>query len=322
MKKTLDCPIVQDILPLYVENLTSEESNLAIRHHLEHCESCRNYYNDIKKPIETPKALDIEIDYMRKANHSFKRKNHIILGITTAFTLILFGIFLRLFIIGTPVLIDDLVPNFNYTWSYDWENNLFSLNGSLNEANTTIRIKVDKDDDNSQIKLKLYTVMPSIFYADNTFSVDIPWDGDYDIVWQGPDRQDYLMRSDYMHLFVTNYKNGQYEHIIDSFDWATASKIDALFKNATVVSDKKLPEFDKELNSYLIIVLPSYTGIYYSMWVDDVNNSDDIPSIDERIFLYREDGQYYLYQQNQPLKKITPDDVNQLFEYIKKTVSF
>ena len=54
MKNTLDCSIVRDMLPLFVENLTSEDSNNAIHRHLEQCESCRKYLENIQKPIDCP----------------------------------------------------------------------------------------------------------------------------------------------------------------------------------------------------------------------------------------------------------------------------
>lgn len=39
--KKYECDIVSDLLPLYLEGRTREESNLFVRAHLEHCEQCR-----------------------------------------------------------------------------------------------------------------------------------------------------------------------------------------------------------------------------------------------------------------------------------------
>ena len=38
------CKIVQDLLPNYIENLTSEETNIFIEEHLNTCSNCKNIY--------------------------------------------------------------------------------------------------------------------------------------------------------------------------------------------------------------------------------------------------------------------------------------
>jgi len=43
----MKCSVVQDILPLYADNLTSNETNIAIEEHLSECETCAKYYHDI-----------------------------------------------------------------------------------------------------------------------------------------------------------------------------------------------------------------------------------------------------------------------------------
>ena len=52
---TNECSIVKDLLPLYAENLTGEETNEFVKTHLEECESCRSEYAKIKEP---PAAQD------------------------------------------------------------------------------------------------------------------------------------------------------------------------------------------------------------------------------------------------------------------------
>ncbi|SFE44000.1 zf-HC2 domain-containing protein [Thermophagus xiamenensis] len=47
----ISCSVVQDLLPLYVERMTSEESNLLIEDHLTDCNKCRNILNSLKTNI-------------------------------------------------------------------------------------------------------------------------------------------------------------------------------------------------------------------------------------------------------------------------------
>ena len=43
--KKYECNIVQDLLPNYIEKLTSENTNEYITKHLSECEQCSNIYN-------------------------------------------------------------------------------------------------------------------------------------------------------------------------------------------------------------------------------------------------------------------------------------
>ena len=48
---TLPCEVVNDILPLYIDNLTSPVTNTLIENHLNSCESCNKKYLSMKNPI-------------------------------------------------------------------------------------------------------------------------------------------------------------------------------------------------------------------------------------------------------------------------------
>ena len=39
--ENLSCKMIEDILPLYVDGVCSEESRAAVEEHLAQCESCR-----------------------------------------------------------------------------------------------------------------------------------------------------------------------------------------------------------------------------------------------------------------------------------------
>jgi len=53
----IGCKIIQDILPLYAENLASNETNLLVEKHLVDCEDCRDLLNGMKEPSDIPVAL-------------------------------------------------------------------------------------------------------------------------------------------------------------------------------------------------------------------------------------------------------------------------
>ena len=51
MNEKKDCKIVQDLLPNYIENLTSEETNLFIKEHLKECNECQNILENMQKEL-------------------------------------------------------------------------------------------------------------------------------------------------------------------------------------------------------------------------------------------------------------------------------
>ncbi len=53
------CDIVKDLLPLYVDEVLSEDSRKLVDEHLESCSECKNYYNQLKDDdISVEKATD------------------------------------------------------------------------------------------------------------------------------------------------------------------------------------------------------------------------------------------------------------------------
>lgn len=53
MGEKLSCDIVRDLLPNYVENLTSEKTNKSIKEHLEGCEACTEELMEMKQELIT-----------------------------------------------------------------------------------------------------------------------------------------------------------------------------------------------------------------------------------------------------------------------------
>ena len=57
----LSCDIIRDLLPLYAEELASQDSQAAVREHLETCEGCRSAFADMKKsPVIIPEEPGLE----------------------------------------------------------------------------------------------------------------------------------------------------------------------------------------------------------------------------------------------------------------------
>lgn len=53
-----NCNIIKDLLPLYVENLLSEESEELVKNHLENCNDCKKELESIKSNVNIPTPCD------------------------------------------------------------------------------------------------------------------------------------------------------------------------------------------------------------------------------------------------------------------------
>ncbi|WP_157801029.1 zf-HC2 domain-containing protein [Bacillus solitudinis] len=94
----IKCEVIQDLLPSYIEGLTSDESNKLVNSHLSECQSCCQVYNEMKQEIP------ITIQNTEKpSNNSEKKlvkriKNKIFTVITTlVITFSLLGFFIGAF---------------------------------------------------------------------------------------------------------------------------------------------------------------------------------------------------------------------------------
>lgn len=313
MKMSLDCNIVRDMIPLYIEELTSEESNTAIEQHLNQCKGCKKYLEEIQEPIEFPTIPKTEIEHMRKVKRILKRKSRILIGVIIIFFVLLIGAFFRFFIIGSPIALDE--ADINYKWNYDAETEIYSIQGSVGLTRESSRIKVYEDKHSNTIMIKLYRIMPSIFFPDDDFSVEIPWNGETNVVWQGKYEQRSIVSSQDLNLIITKFQDGEYQKEVDRFDMDDIFMVTDLYNKAKEVSGDELLPFDEEkYTEYLIIILPDASG-KYNQWA---KSDEDLGTgiLDDRIFLYQDKEQYYIYQQGRHLKTLSTGDAGKIWNYI------
>ncbi|WP_312653964.1 zf-HC2 domain-containing protein [Proteiniclasticum sp.] len=71
MKYEVKCSMVQDLLPNYLENMTSGETDRIVEEHLSSCENCLLIHNQMKAEIESPKKLPvIELHFLKKVKRT------------------------------------------------------------------------------------------------------------------------------------------------------------------------------------------------------------------------------------------------------------
>lgn len=48
----MECNIIRDLIPLYIDNCCSAESKKAVDEHIENCPECRKIYDEMNEPID------------------------------------------------------------------------------------------------------------------------------------------------------------------------------------------------------------------------------------------------------------------------------
>ncbi|ABX43455.1 DUF3955 domain-containing protein [Lachnoclostridium phytofermentans] len=73
------CDIVRDLIPLYIDNVCSQESRKFVEEHVEHCESCKEELskNRIEFESMTFKTDKEEVEAMKNIAHKWKKDRKI-----------------------------------------------------------------------------------------------------------------------------------------------------------------------------------------------------------------------------------------------------
>ena len=91
MKEKKNCEVIQDLLPNYIEKLTSEKTNEYIENHIKECPECAEMLKNMKSEIksELKNANKKEINYLKKYNRRLKGLAVIILLIAVIYVVII-----------------------------------------------------------------------------------------------------------------------------------------------------------------------------------------------------------------------------------------
>lgn len=153
MKKKEECKIIQDLLPNYIENLTSRETNEYIENHLKDCDECVKILKDMGEEITLDKIDEKKkIDYLKKIKH----RNKLIISIILIIAILLIMILINFFTSVGGVAIDENGNPEYYQAFKEWitgENKLTTskvtnilVKSKGNELETTMVLSFDKND--------------------------------------------------------------------------------------------------------------------------------------------------------------------------------
>ena len=102
MKEKKECNVVQDLLPNYIEGLTTKETNEFIEEHLKECKECQNVLNNMKDEltINKQKRDGREVDYIKKYNKKMKIWKKLILIVLAIFAIYAISVVYKLSILN------------------------------------------------------------------------------------------------------------------------------------------------------------------------------------------------------------------------------
>ena len=91
MEEKRNCKIIQDLLPNYIEKLTSDETNQYIEQHLIECGDCKSILENMQKELKfnNSKQDSREVKYIKKFNKKFKLLRNILLIIVVLFIIVI-----------------------------------------------------------------------------------------------------------------------------------------------------------------------------------------------------------------------------------------
>lgn len=106
----INCNIINDLLPLYVDEVVSDDTKVLVENHLANCESCREKAEKMADSIKMPvseKVTSAEKNIIKKAKRTFFNKK-VIVAVTSAVVAIaiIFGLYWAANCIYFPIQYD------------------------------------------------------------------------------------------------------------------------------------------------------------------------------------------------------------------------
>lgn len=169
MKHKIPCEIIRDILPLYVDELTSEVTNKEVEMHLAECEECRESRKRLKTDLEQDKekkqaAGKAEIDYLKKVRRVNKKVT--ITGIVAGILIFLTVQAVRAFISGTPQ------SEYMVLYTNVYEDRVEIGGMCYGSAQAYCNYKLKEREDGST-ELIIYTALPSPLNRSGSFHISL-----------------------------------------------------------------------------------------------------------------------------------------------------
>ena len=174
--RKIPCEVVQDLIPLYADNLVSEKTREIIDEHVSRCPSCAKAVNEAKDSLkenfdcESVNYEGKDVDYLRKVRSSSRKK--IIAGVCITLCLVVLLAGFKLFVYGSP--------DYGYTMSIVSDSaGKYQVRGTLTGSASVIsHYKVKATEDGGE-ELIVYSCLTSPLNRAGSFSIPCSVNGKY-----------------------------------------------------------------------------------------------------------------------------------------------
>ena len=140
--KEVNCEIIQDLLPSYIDNICSKSSRTLVEEHLKSCKKCKAEFDNMNKKMDTEKlsSQDNQIDYLK----GYKKRRKLLIKLSILLTIIVLSMIFLVNVFNSNILLDIPlyvdVNKFNVEYMYIKENQ--GINSSTGETYTYKTLEV------------------------------------------------------------------------------------------------------------------------------------------------------------------------------------
>lgn len=175
MSESLKCEIIKDLLPSYIEELTSDVTNEAVESHMKECKECKQLLDDMKQDeVIITEEDKKEINYLKKVKH----RTWYIAGIGVLITaVVVMCLFIwRVFERGFAVS-----PS-STQYNVKMEDNVLTFSGEILEPSMAYT-RATFDEQDGVIRISVYEAPSSIINNSNKFTASYRLKGKADTVY-------------------------------------------------------------------------------------------------------------------------------------------
>ncbi len=83
----INCEVIEDLLPIYTEDMASPSSRKLVEEHLETCEACKDKLKDMQKEVNLP--VNKEVDSLKKISERIRRNKIKAVAMTVCIMLVI-----------------------------------------------------------------------------------------------------------------------------------------------------------------------------------------------------------------------------------------
>ena len=91
----MNCNIIKDLLPSYIDEICSEDTAKVVEEHVEHCAECQRYIKMMKQPTHSIQMMSEEVKVAREPFKRInkKRRIQVLVAIAITFMMTIIGSF-------------------------------------------------------------------------------------------------------------------------------------------------------------------------------------------------------------------------------------